>query len=70
MKTLNEIRSLDEQWSSSVKDMSSWIGPTAKQVWNIAQYVLQNFFGVCDKHNSLSLGSIQPSSPSTIELQR
>ena len=35
--------------------------------WNFALHELYNF-GVCRKHNSLPLGPIQPSSPSSKEI--
>ena len=47
--------------------MNNWIGPTVKHVWNIAMHMLE-FFSLCQKHNSLSLGPIQPESASTKEL--
>ena len=50
------------------KEMNNRIGPNAKQVCNIAMYVL-HIFGVCHNHNSLPLGPIQSSSPSTKELR-
>ena len=28
--------------------MNNWIGPTVRLVWNIAMYVLYNFFGLLD----------------------
>ena len=50
--------------------MSKWIGPIVKQVWNVALLLVQIFFlgGGCHKQNTLPLGQIQPSSPSTEEL--
>ena len=47
--------------------MSNRIGPTVQHVWNGAISV-QQFFSVCDKHNSLPLGPKQLLSPSTKEL--
>ena len=44
------------------------IGPTVKQLWNYAMHVLHKFFGFNRKHNSFSLGPIQPSSPTAKEL--
>ena len=45
--------------------MSNWIFPTVKHVWNIPCIL---FFHACQKHNSLPLGPIQPSSPPAQEL--
>ena len=42
--------------------------PTAKHEWNVAMQV-GAYFLVCHKHNSLLAGPIQPSSPTTKELQ-
>ena len=47
--------------------MNIQIGPTVKHEWNVAMHVLQQLFRVFHKHNSLPLGLIQPSSPSTKE---
>ena len=46
------------------------IGPTVKQVLNVAKNVLHNFVGVISNTTaySLPLGPKQPSSPSTEEL--
>ena len=51
------------------KEMNKQIGPKVKQVWNVARLTLDNFLlWFCHKHNSLPLGPIKPSSPSTKEL--
>ena len=42
--------------------------PAVKNVWKVAMHVQHNLFCLCHKHNSLPLGPIQPSSPSTKEL--
>ena len=42
--------------------MNNWINATVKHIWNNAIHVLHNFL-VLDKHNSLTLGLIQPSPP-------
>ena len=44
------------------------IGPTVKHVWNSAMNVLHTVEKVLHKHNSLVLGLIQSSSPTTKEL--
>ena len=49
-------------------EMNKWIGSKVKQVWNVAMLWCTIFWGVCHKHNSLPLGPIQISSPSTKEL--
>ena len=48
--------------------MNNLIGPTVKHVWNAAMHVVQIYFRVCHKDNSLSLGLIRPSCPSTKDL--
>ena len=60
--------------TSSVKSCSSLVKggeqpdrPTVKSEWNVAMHVL-NISVVCQKHNSLPLGLIQPSSTRTNEL--
>ena len=47
------------------RKMHKQIHPKVKQVWNVAMHVLHKH-----KHNSLPLGPILPSSPSTKELHR
>ena len=36
--------------------MNNWIGPTVKQVWNIAMHVLHNFFGLLKTQQLTHLG--------------
>ena len=48
--------------------MNNWIDPTVKHVWNDAIHGLQKLLGASLKDNSLTLGLIQPSSPTTKEL--
>ena len=50
------------------KEMKKLIGPKVKQVRNVAMHAQHNFWRGCHKNNSLTLGPIQPSSPSTKEL--
>ena len=49
------------------EEVNNQIGPTVKHEWNVSMYLL-HIFCICRKHNSLPLGPIQPSSPSTKEL--
>ena len=49
-------------------EMSNRISPTDEHVWKVTMQVQHNLFLVCHKHNSLPLGLIQPSFPSTKEL--
>ena len=48
--------------------MNKRIGPKVNQVSNVAKHVVRNVFGGCHQHNSLPLGPIKHSSPSTKEL--
>ena len=47
--------------------MNKWIDTKVKK-YGMLQWSVMNIFSFCHKHNSLPLGSIQPSSPSTKEL--
>ena len=42
--------------------------PKGQKVWNVTILVLHSFFWFSHKNNSLTLGTIQPSSPHTKEL--
>ena len=48
--------------------MNKQIGPKVKQLWNVAMHEQHNFWGAFHTPNSLPLGPILPSSPSTKEV--
>ena len=67
---MHKIRIWTWAWSSLMGEKNNRIGPTVKQVLNVAKNVLHNFVGVISNTTaySLPLGPKQPSSPSTEEL--
>ena len=63
-----KIKNIALPWSFLVEGENNRISPKLKQVWNVAIHVQHNFLKVGHKNNSLPLGLIQPSSPSSKEL--